>query len=62
MGREKMATAGSRHVTESYREINDRLADVPEAMIEIGHTHIYLLTTHTRMCTGTRRGGCQGRE
>lgn len=52
MGREKMATAGSRHVMESYREINDRLAVVPEAMMEIGHTHIYLLTTHARI------GGC----
>lgn len=56
MGRGKMATAGSRHVMESYREINDGLAVVPEAMMEIGHTHIYLLTTHTR------RGGCQRRE
>lgn len=56
MAREKMATTGSRHVMESYREINDRQAVVPEAMIEIGHTHIYLLTTHA--C----RGGCQGRE
>lgn len=56
MGREKMATTGSRHVMESYREINDRLAVIPEAMMEIGHTHIYLLTTHAR------RVGCQGRE
>lgn len=54
MGRVKMATTGSRHVMESYREINDRRAVVPEAMMEIGHTH--LLTTHAR------RGGCQGRE
>lgn len=46
-----MATAGSRHVMESYREVNDRLAVIPEAMMEIGHTHIYLLTTHARMHT-----------
>lgn len=45
-GREKMATAGGRHVMESYGEVNDRLAVIPEAMMEIGHTHIYLLTTH----------------
>lgn len=51
-----MATAGSRHVMESYREINDRLAVAPKAMMELGHTHIYLLTTDTR------RGGCQERE
>lgn len=49
MGREKMATAGGRHVTESYGEVNDRLAVIPEAMMEIGHTHIYLLTTHARV-------------
>lgn len=62
MGREKMVTAGSRRVMESYREINDRLAVVPEAMMEIGHTHIYLLTAHARVCTHARRGGCQRRE
>lgn len=62
MGRERMVTAGSRRVMESYREINDRLAVVPEAMMEIGHTHIYLLTAHARVCTHARRGGCQGRE
>lgn len=62
MGREKMATAGSRHVMQPYREINDRLAVVPEAMMEIGHTHIYLLTTHARVRTRAGRGGCQGRE
>lgn len=44
-----MATAGGRHVTESYGEVNDRLAVIPEAMMEIGHTHIYLLTTHARV-------------
>lgn len=43
-----MATVGSRHVMESYREVNDRLAVIPEAMMEIGRTHIYLLTTHAR--------------
>lgn len=48
-----MATVGSRHVMESYREVNDRLAVIPEAMMEIGHTHIYLLTTHARMHTRT---------
>lgn len=54
-GREKMATAGSRHVMESYREVNDRLAVIPEAMMDIGHTHIYLLTTHACMHTRTQR-------
>lgn len=37
---------------ESYGEVNDRLAVIPKAMMEIGHTHIYLLTTHvSRACT-----------
>lgn len=62
MGREKMATAGSRHVMESYREINDRLPVVPEAMMEIGHTHIYLLTTDAHVRRRDRRGGCQEGE
>lgn len=62
MGREKIVTAGSRRVMESYREINDRLAVVPEAMMEIGHTHVHLLTAHARVCTHACRGGCQRRE
>lgn len=47
-GREKMAAAGSRHVMASCREVNDGLAVIPEAPMEIGRTHILLLTTHAR--------------
>lgn len=63
-GREKMATVGSRRVMGSYREVNDRLAVIPEAMMEIGHTHIYLLTTHACMHTRTHghKDGCQESE
>lgn len=41
-GREKMAAAGTRRVMESCREVNDGLAVIPEAVMEIGHT-----PTHT---------------
>lgn len=43
--REKMATAGSKHVRESCGEVNDGLAVVPEAEMEIGRTQIYVVTT-----------------
>lgn len=42
MGREKMAAAGIRHVMEPCREVNDGLAVIPEAVMEIGHIY-----THT---------------
>lgn len=51
-----MAAAGSRHVMEPCREVNDGLAVIPEAEMEIGHTHIYLLTTHALMHARTQRG------
>ena len=44
-----MAAAGSRHVMAPRREVNDGLAVIPEALMEIGHTHIYLLTTRALM-------------
>lgn len=53
-----MATAGSRHVMESCGEVNDGLAVIPEAEMEIGRTHIYLLTTHALM----HADGCRGSE
>lgn len=45
-----MAAAGSGRVAESCGEVNDGLAVIPEAETEIGHTHIYVLTTRAR-CT-----------
>lgn len=43
-----MAAAGSRHVTQSGREVNDELAVTPQAKMEIGRTHLNLLTTHAK--------------
>ncbi len=53
-----MAAAGSRNVMESCREVNDGLAVIPEAEMEIGRTHIYLLTAHALV----HAGGCRGSE
>lgn len=50
-----MAAAGSRHVMESCREVNDGLAVIPEAEMEIGHTHIYSLTTHVLVRTHAQK-------
>lgn len=43
-----VAAAGSRHVTQSGREVNDELAVTPQAKMEIGRTHLNLLTTHAK--------------
>lgn len=58
-GKEKIAPAGFRRVMESCREVNDGLAVIPEAELEVGHTHTHLYAVdHTR----TVRGVCQGSE
>lgn len=54
-GYREMATAGYRHVRESYREVNDGLAVIPEAETEIGHAHIHSLTTRPHAGTHTLR-------
>lgn len=41
MGRRKMAAAGTRRVMKSWREVNDGLAVIPEAVMEIGHTRTH---------------------
>lgn len=57
-----MATAGSRHVMESYKEVNDRLPVIPEAMMEIGHTGMFVDHTCSNAHTHTHTDECQGGE
>jgi len=58
-----MAAAGSRHeVMKSCREVNDGLADIPEAKMEIGFTHVYLFFDHSCSQARTCKDGCQESE